>query len=74
MQDTDRYALTLLTMPHTDWADDGWRVHPEYDRRLAFFNEVRAQLEDLHRPYTVIEGTWEEREEKAKQAVADLLR
>ncbi len=74
MQDADRYSLYLLTMPREDWHDDGWRVHPAYEKRLQFFTEVRRQLDDLNRSYVILEGTWEERQQKAKRAVKRLLK
>ena len=73
MQDASRYHLYLLTMPRQDWADDGWRVHPDYEKRLQFFREVRAQLDALNRPYLVLDGTWEERQSQAHRAVKGLL-
>lgn len=58
MQDATRYHLYLLTMPRQDRGDDGWRVHPAYEKRLQFFAEVRAQFDALNRPYLILDGTW----------------
>lgn len=68
-----RYHLYLLTMPREEWADDGWRVHPAFEKRRAFFAEVQAKLEELQRPYLILQGTWEERQEQAFAAVGRLL-
>ncbi len=73
MRDAERYSLYLLTLPRSDWDDDGWRVQPAYEKRMEFFTEVRAQLDALKRPYLVLDGTWEERQEQARQAVEHLI-
>ena len=69
----ERYRLYLLTLPRDEWADDGWRVHPEFSKRMAFFDEVRAHLESRNRPYQILHGTWEERQEQALLAAQSLL-
>jgi len=64
-----RYDLALLLAPDIPWVDDSQRYFPNQDDRDRFFEWCRVELERVGQPYVVISGTFEEREERAVEAV-----
>ncbi len=70
----ERYHLYLLAEPHEhEWHDDGWRLQPDRQARMQFFEEVRAELEARGCPYRILSGDWEARQLQAVAAVDRLL-
>ena len=68
---THAYDLYLLTDVDVPYVDDSVRYLPE--ERRSFFNRCRDLLESKGFPYVVIGGSWEQRFQKAVEAVASLL-
>jgi len=64
---TRPYDLTLLLDTDVPWMNDSIRLFA--DRRQWHFNRLRELLETQNRPYVVISGNFEERFERAVQAV-----
>lgn len=64
----DLYLVTAIDVP---WVDDGQRFFS--DRRAEFLHLCLQALEQHHRPYTLISGTWDERLATAIRAVENLL-
>lgn len=67
-----RYDLYLLLNVDVPWVDDRQRYLPH--ARQEFFERCQRMLQDQHRPFVVIQGTWAERFERACEAVRLLLR
>lgn len=66
-----RYDLTLLLDVDLPWVSDSIRLFA--DRRAWHFNRLQELLESQNRPYVVISGNFEERFERAVEAVNDVL-
>ncbi len=65
------YDLTLLLAADVPFVSDEIRLFAE--RRQWHFNRLKELLESQNRPYLVISGTFEERFEKAVEAVNRLF-
>ena len=61
----DLYLLCDIDLP---WKDDGTRYFPDHERRTAFFNLCRDELEKRKLPYAVISGA--DRLKSATDAIA----
>jgi NadR type nicotinamide-nucleotide adenylyltransferase len=66
-----RYDLTLLTAPDVPFVDDPLRYLPK--GRDAFFERCVQELTARGRAYVVLRGSWAERADAARAAVATLL-
>ena len=66
-----KYDLTLLLDVDVPWVSDIVRYLP--NERRSFFERCRDALEQHHRPYVVVRGSWEERWSTAVEAVKRLL-
>ena len=62
------YDLYLLMAPDIPWVNDGSRVLP--DRRAWHFGRLRTLLDELQRPYVIIEGSFPDRLARATAAIA----
>lgn len=72
MASADRkYDLTLLLDVDVPWVADEQRYFPT--ERESFFARCEAMLERHGRPYVVIRGTFEERFERAVEAIDSLF-
>lgn len=69
--EASRYDLYLLTYPDTPFVEDPQRLHP--DRRQWFYDRCVERLESRQARHVVIRGSWDERFERAKEAVDRLL-
>lgn len=67
--DADHYLLFDIDVP---WADDGTRYFPDPADRRRFMAACEVVLEDAGARWTLIDGAWEERFEKAVAAVEAL--
>jgi NadR type nicotinamide-nucleotide adenylyltransferase len=65
------YHLHLLLDVDVPWVNDPQRDLPH--RRRGFFDRLRTELERDGRPYAVVSGPWDERRERATQAVRSIL-
>ena len=70
---TTKYDLALLLSPDIPWVDDQQRYFPDVAQRRRFFEICRTELEAIAQPYAIIDGSFEEREEKAIAAVQNTL-
>ncbi len=66
-----KYDLTLLLDVDVPWVSDVVRYLP--NERRSFFERCREALEQHHRPYVVIQGSWDERWRTAVDAVQAVL-
>ena len=65
------YDHFLLLAPDIPWVNDGLR---EYEaKRTWMFERLRQVLESRNLPFTIISGTFEERNQKAVEVVSGLL-
>jgi NadR type nicotinamide-nucleotide adenylyltransferase len=64
------YCLTLLLDVDVPWEADTVRYLPQ--NRGVFFRRCRDLLEERHRAYRVISGSWEDRWRQSVQAVDEL--
>lgn len=69
--DAMNYDLYLVTAIDVPWIDDQQRYLSA--QRQEFFDLCIQALEQRHRPYIIINGSWEERLTKAINAVENLL-
>ena len=67
-----RYDLFLLLDVDIPWVDDGTREFEPI--RQQHFDRIKEELESRNCPYLVISGSFEERFEKAVQAIETLLK
>lgn len=65
------YDLYLVTDVDVPWVDDQQRFFK--DERQEFMERCLQALEQRHRPFIMISGSWEERLARAIQAVENLL-
>lgn len=65
-----KYDLYLLLNIDVPWVDDGTRDFP--DKRIEHFERIKQELKDNNIPYVLINGTYEERFEKAVNEVNNL--
>jgi NadR type nicotinamide-nucleotide adenylyltransferase len=64
----------IVLSSNTDWVDDGTRVLPEQEKRIAFTNKLLEHLQETERPYTFItESSWDDRTVAAIKAVEKIL-
>lgn len=61
------YDLYLLMAPDIPWVNDGSRVMP--DRRAWHFDRLRTLLDELQRPYVIVDGSFPERLARAAAAI-----
>jgi HTH-type transcriptional repressor of NAD biosynthesis genes len=65
------YDLHLLLDVDVPWVDDQQRYLPH--ARQEFFAHCQRALEEASRPYVIIRGAWQERFDRACQAVERIL-
>jgi NadR type nicotinamide-nucleotide adenylyltransferase len=70
--DAQEYDLYLLMDIDVRWVEDWQR--PDPTNRQYFFDRFRNELEKRDRRYVVISGTYEERFDRARQAIDQLIR
>jgi NadR type nicotinamide-nucleotide adenylyltransferase len=68
-----RYDLYLVASATETWADDGTRVHADYDVRKQFEEACLELLRSHGYRFVVLRGTWAERTRQAESAVEALL-
>lgn len=68
MIEYDHYFLFDIDVP---WVADGLRDLP--DKREEMFQVFEAELKKRSIPYTIVKGTWEERETIVKNKIDSLL-
>jgi NadR type nicotinamide-nucleotide adenylyltransferase len=68
-----KYDLYLLVDVDVPWVDDGMRPMADYAKRQAFFECLKKELDTKKMPYAVINGDWESRFAKARNAVDALM-
>ena len=64
----DLYLLMDVDVP---WVDDGTRDFP--NSRVSHFNRLKDELTRNNKPYIVISGNYDERFEKAKRAINEII-
>ena len=64
----DLYLLMDIDVP---WVDDGTRDFPKH--RESHLNRLKEELEKNNKPYIVINGNYDERFEKAKNAIQRII-
>lgn len=67
------YDLTLLLDIDVPWVDDNQRFFSEPKDRQAFFDRCRTALEQSGRRYSVLSGSWQDRERLAIQLIDALI-
>lgn len=68
------YDLHLLLSPDdVEWTADGQRCQPELADRQAFYHASLDWMHQHQQPVVVVGGDWEQRRNKAFDAVAHLL-
>lgn len=71
------YDLTFLMFPDTPWV---WDAHRDFENtsndtfRLKMFEDMEKKLIATNRNYVVLKGTFEEKENNARQAVYELIK
>ncbi|MFT0213119.1 AAA family ATPase [Pseudomonas sp. F1_0610] len=65
--------IALLDPDGLEWQADGQRCQPDYNERLAFFNQLKGWLENNKQPYQVISGSWQQRYQKLKEHINNSL-
>lgn len=66
------YDLHLLLSPDVPWSGDAIRLFE--DRREWHFNRLKELLEEQHRSFVVISGSYDERFERSVLLIRNLLR
>lgn len=66
-----RYDLVLLLEPDVPWVHDGTRVLE--DRRQRHHEMIRRELESAGREYVSLGGSFDQREQRARELVSALL-
>ena len=66
------YDHFLLLAPDIPWVNDGLRKYEE--QREWMFKRLQEVLESRNLPFTIIQGTFEERNRKAVEVVEGLLK
>lgn len=69
LQDFDLY---ILPYPDLEWETDNLREHQSLETRLQLFAQYEAELQRLERPYCIIRGTGEARNEQAIEIIREL--
>ncbi|HEY0434378.1 MAG TPA: ATP-binding protein [Chitinophagaceae bacterium] len=69
---TRRYDLYLLTDTDMEWVRDDLREYPDVETRRELYSIYRHILENQSTPWVNISGDWQQRFEKAVDAVAAL--
>jgi nicotinamide riboside kinase len=69
---TRRYDLYLLTDTDMEWVRDDLREYPDVETRRELYSIYRHILENQSTPWLNISGDWQQRFEKAVDAVAAL--
>lgn len=64
----------LLLDANTPWAEDPLRYYAKQEMRAKFFDKIKAKLEAFNAPYTLIHGSFAEREAQAIAVVKDMLK
>ncbi len=63
----------LLMDADTPWEEDPLRYYAKQEIREVFFDKIKKKLDKFNASYTLIEGGWKEREEKAIKVVKQML-
>ncbi len=71
LADAQSHHLYVLTAPDVPYVADAVRYAPE--KRTAFFDTLRAELDRRGRRYVIASGDWAERETKAVAAIEALI-
>lgn len=66
----DHYLLLDADAP---WEEDPLRYFAKQELREKFFDKIKTKLEKFNAPYTLVSGTWDEREEQAIRVVNHML-
>ena len=66
----DYYFLCGIDIP---WEYDEFREHPNSEDRIRLFNEYKIILTQNNLPFVILQGNREERLEKAKSIINNLL-
>ncbi len=64
----------LLLDANTPWAEDPLRYYAKQELRETFFAKIKAKLEQHGASYTLIKGSFSEREAQAFAVVEDMLK
>jgi len=64
----------LLLDANTPWAEDPLRYYAKQEMRDKFFAKIKAKLDAFSASYTLIHGSFEERESQAIAVVEDMLK
>jgi nicotinamide riboside kinase len=67
------YDLYLLCKPDLPWVADTLREYPDEKPRQELYHMYRDLLIQQHTPWIEVKGSYEERFEQAKEAVAQIL-
>ena len=65
------YDLFLLMEPDIPWVDDGTRMFSHYSN--THFRRLKDEMESRNLPYVVISGNYEERMDRAVEAVDQVM-
>ncbi len=68
-----KYDLYLLCKPDLPWVRDELREYPDDERRIKLYHFYKDLLVNQSTPWVEISGNYEERFQKAKDAVSELL-
>ena len=68
-----KYDLYFLFEPDVPWVADGLRDLGDRERRIEMFEVFKMELDMRNIPYTLVKGSWGEREEIIKREVDQLL-
>lgn len=67
----DHYLLLDANVP---WEEDPLRYYSKQDLRQEFFTKIKAKLDSFGASYTLISGSWVEREAHAVAVVKEMLK
>jgi nicotinamide riboside kinase len=67
------YDLYLLCKPDLPWTQDALREYPDEKPRQELYHMYRDLLIQQPIPWVEVKGSYEERFEQARQAVAQML-
>lgn len=67
------YDLRLLCYPDLEWEPDPLREAPDPQARIQLFNQYVALFEQTKKPFKVVKGRGNVREQFAKKMVMELL-
>ncbi len=64
----------LLLDANTPWEEDPLRYYAKQELRLKFFDKTKAKLDAFDAPYTLISGSFAEREAQARAVVTKMMK